>query len=107
MLALCVVTSACASVTRIIDIEQARAIVREDRREKLACKDCQSEVVRAPLGDKVVEGGAYGVRLVADMLVAKYDDGMPLERQRQRYIRYGLDIPSASMGDQIRLCCVD
>jgi len=40
------------------------------------------------------------------MLVAKYDDGMPLERQRQRYIRYGLDIPSASMGDQIRLCCV-
>ena len=88
-------------VTRIIDIEPARAIVREDRREKLACKTCQSEVVRAPIGDKVVEGGAYGAQLVADMVVSKYDDGLPLERQRQRYGRLGLDIPSASMGDQI------
>ena len=75
--------------------------MREDRREKLACKTCQSEVVRAPLGDKVVEGGAYGAQLVADMVVSKYDDGLPLERQRQRYGRLGLDLPSASMGDQI------
>jgi transposase len=88
-------------VTPVIDIIPAQAIVRQDRREKLACKTCESEIVRAPLGDKVVDGGAYGSRLVADMVVSKYDDGLPLERQRQRYARLGLDLPSATMGDQI------
>jgi transposase len=87
--------------TRIIDIIPAQVIVREDRREKLACKNCEAEVVRAPLGDKVVEGGAYGSRLVADLVVGKYDDGLPLERQRQRYARHGLELPGATMGDQI------
>lgn len=87
--------------TRIIDIEPARVIVREDSREKLACKNCESEIVRAPIGDKVVDGGAYGSRLVADMVVSKYDDGLPLERQRQRYERLGLSMPSSTMGDQI------
>jgi len=31
-------------------------IVRVDRREKLACADCEAAIVRAPVGDKVVEG---------------------------------------------------
>jgi transposase len=87
--------------TDVIDIIPAKAIRRRDRREKLACKTCESEIERAPLGDKVVEGGAYGSTLVADMVVSKYDDGMPLERQRQRYERIGLPLPSATMGDQI------
>ena len=88
-------------ITRVIDLEPARIIVREDSREKLKCDSCTGEIVRAPLGDKVIEGGSYGSRLVADLVKAKYDDGLPLERQRQRLLCYGLDMPSASMGDQI------
>lgn len=88
-------------ITEIIDIEPARAIIRRDMREKLGCKSCDGQIVRAPLGDKVVEGGLYGSRLVADMVVSKYSDGLPLERQRERYARLGLDMPSATMGDQI------
>jgi len=88
-------------VTRVIDIEPARIIVREDSREKLSCQTCTGEIVRAPLGDKVIEGGSYGARLVADLVEGKYDHGMPLERQHDRYLRYGFDMPRASMGDQI------
>jgi transposase len=87
--------------TDIIDIEPARVIVRRDQREKLACSNCEAEIVRAPVGDKVVAGGIYGSRLVGDLVVSKYDDGLPLERQRQRYLRLGLDMPSSSIGDQI------
>lgn len=87
--------------TRIIDIEPARVIVREDKREKLACKNCEAEIVRAPVGDKVVVGGGYGSRLVADLVVGKFDDGLPLERQRQRYGRLGFSMPSSTIGDQI------
>jgi len=43
--------------TEIIDLIPAQVIVRVDLREKLACADCEAEVVRAPLGDKVVAGG--------------------------------------------------
>jgi transposase len=86
--------------TQVLDIVPAKAIIRNDRREKLACEE-HGEVTTAPLGDKVIPGGAYGSMLVADMFVSKYNDGLPLSRLRQRYERLGLDLPSSSMCDQI------
>jgi transposase len=87
--------------TEVIDLIPAQVIVRLDQREVLGCDGCDGEMVRAPLGDKVVEGGAYGSRLVADLVVGKYRDGLPLHRQGQILGRLGLDIPSSSMADQI------
>ena len=88
--------------TEVIDLIPAQVIVRVDQREKLACEDCEAEVVRAPTGDKVVAGGKYGDALVIDMLVSKYGDGTPLHRQRERYHRLGFDIPVATLVDQVR-----
>ncbi|MBK8936148.1 MAG: transposase [Polyangiaceae bacterium] len=48
---------------------------------------------QAPLGGKVVAGGAYGSRLVADLVVNKYWYGLPLNRQREMLTRLGLDMP--------------
>lgn len=87
--------------TEIIDLIPAEVIVRRDIREVLGCDACDANLVRAPLGDKVVAGGIYGSSLVADMVVGKYDDGLPLHRQGTRYERLGLSIPSSSMSDQI------
>lgn len=89
--------------THVLDIEPARAIIRDDRREKLGCEnvDCDGSMTTAPLGDKVVEGGAYGSNLVADMVVGKWVDGMPTNRLHERYERIGLDIPTSTMGDQM------
>jgi len=87
--------------TEVIDLIPAEVIVRLDQREVLGCDDCDAEMVRAPLGDKVVEGGAYGSRLVADLVVGKYRDGLPLHRQGQILGRLGLGMPSSSMADQI------
>lgn len=53
----------------------AEFIVRIDRREVLACEVCDAEMVRAPMGDKVVSGGVYGSQLVAEWVVGKYWDG--------------------------------
>jgi transposase len=87
--------------TEVIDLIPAEVIVRRDTREVLACPQCEAEVVRAPMGDKVVSGGAYGSRLVAEILVGKYRDGMPLNRLGRVFERLGLSIPSSSMADQI------
>lgn len=88
-------------VTEVIDLIPAEVIVRLDRREVLACDTCDAEMVRAPLGDKVIEAGAYGSRLVADLVVGKYRDGLPLFRQGQVLERLGLSRPSSSLSDQI------
>jgi len=87
--------------TEVIDLEPAKVIVRVDIREVLACGECDGEMVRAPMGDKVIAGGAYGSRLVAELLVDKYRDGLPLHREAQRLERLGLSMPSSSMADQI------
>jgi transposase len=87
--------------TEVIELIPAEVIVRHDRREVLLCEPCEGELERAPLGDKVISGGIYGSSLVSTLLVRKYDHGMTLHRQREELQRLGLDMPSASMSDQI------
>jgi transposase len=89
-------------VTEVIELVPAKVIVREDKREKLACEACDGELIRAPKIDKVVDGGKYGDALEADILVSKYADGLPLHRQKERYARLGLDMPVSTLVDQVK-----
>jgi len=88
-------------VSEVIDLVPAEVIVRLDQREKLACLDCEAEVVRAPLGDKVVPGGRMGTTLVGQVLVDKYWDGLPLHRQKQRFERLGIKLAVSTIADQV------
>ena len=85
----------------IADLEPAQVIVRVERREKLACERCEVALRRAPVGDRVVAGGRFGSRLVGQLLVDKYDDGLPLHRQKERLARLGLPIAISTLADQI------
>lgn len=88
-------------VTEVIDLIPARVIVRRDMREKLACETCEDELARAPCGDKVVPGGRLGSTLVAQLLVDKYRDGLPLHRQKQRFERMGISLAVSTLADQV------
>jgi len=89
-------------VTEVLELVPAELVVRLDKREKLACRECEGEVCRAPLGDKVVEKGRLGTKLVSCLLVEKYHDGMPLHRQVQRFRRLGVDLAVSTLVDQVR-----
>lgn len=89
-------------VTEIIEYKPAEVFVRRDLREKLACPPCDGELVRAPVGDKIVDGGKFGLRFVAMLLVNKYVDGLPLHRQREILQRLGLDLSVSTLADQIK-----
>lgn len=89
-------------ITEVIELIPAEVVVRRDLREKLACKECDAEIVRAPSGDKVVASGKIGLGLAATLLVEKYVDGLPLHRQRERLARLGLDIAVSTLADQIK-----
>ena len=88
-------------VTEVIELIPAEVVVRVDRREKLACKPCEGELVRAPQGDKVVSAGKLGSTLVGQLIIDKYDDGLPLYRQKQRFERAGLLLPMSTLADQV------
>ena len=87
--------------TEVIELIPAEVVVRVDRREKLACASCEGEIARAPVGDKVVAAGRLGTRLVSTLLVDKYDDGLPLNRTKQRLERMGLALPISTLADQV------
>jgi transposase len=91
-------------VTEVVELIPAELIVRRDMREKLACTECESHVVRGPVGDKVVASGRIGVTLASELMIAKYDEGMPLHRQKQRFERLGLSLPVSTLADQIKWC---
>jgi transposase len=88
-------------VTEVIELIPAEVVVRVDKVEKLVCRPCDGELVRAPSGDKVVVGGKLGPGLVAELLVDKYDDGLPLHRQKRRFERMGLVLPVSTLADQV------
>ena len=87
--------------TEVLDLIPAEAVVRVDQREKLACLKCEGELVRAPMGDKVVPAGRMGTRAVAELLVDKYLDGLPLNRQKQRWERRGVSLSISTLADQV------
>jgi transposase len=93
--------SVAPEITEVIELIPAEVIVRVDKREKLVCPICEGQLARAPMGDKVVKGGAYGSMLVAQLLVGKYSDSLPLYRQAEQLERLGLKMSRSTMGDQI------
>lgn len=88
-------------ITEVLELKPAEVYVRRDLREKLACAACQGELARGPMGDKVVSCGRFGVQFVAELLVHKYVDGLPLHRQRQIFERLGISLPVSTLADQV------
>ena len=88
-------------MTEVIELIPAEVVVRVDKKEKLVCRPCDGELVRAPSGDTVVVGGKLGPGLVAELLVDKYDDGLPLHREKRRFARLGLDLAVSTLADQV------
>lgn len=84
-------------VRKMLDFEPARFVLHEHHDEKVACKKCQAGVVSAKGPAKVIEGGIPGAGLLAEIIVNKYRDALPLYRQIQRFGRLGLDFAHSTI----------
>ena len=69
------------------------------RRPKYACRTCEDVVLQAPAPARLIEGGLPTEATVAQVLVSKYADHLPLARQRTIYLREGVDLPVSTMVD--------
>lgn len=79
----------------------ARFFVRQTVRVKYACPSCQDQIVRPDLPEKLFDRGLAGADVVAQVLVSKYADHLPLHRQEMIYRREGVHLDKATMCDWV------
>ena len=80
-----------------LDIIPARYQVIVTRRPKYGCRACSDAVVQAPAPARLIEGGLPTERLVANVLVGKYADHVPLYRQVQGLARQGIAVERSTL----------
>src|SRR3954466_11081467 len=88
-------------VSERLDIVPAKVRVLVIRRPKYACRSCEEVVVQAPAPARLIEGGLPTDALVAQVLVSKYADHLPLYRQAQIYARQGISLDPSTPADWV------
>src|SRR5438105_2199876 len=80
-----------------LDIVPAQFRVLVVRRPKYACRACENMVVQAPASARLIEGGLPTETTVAQVLVSKYADYLPLYRQAQIYARQCITLDRSTL----------
>src|SRR6476620_9749841 len=84
-----------------LDMVPAQFRVLVTRRPKYACRTCEDGVVQAPAPARLIEGGLPTEATVAQVLVSKYADHLPLYRQAQIYARQGVNLDRSTLADWV------
>src|SRR3981189_3347099 len=84
-----------------LDMVPAQFRVLLTPRPKYACRTCEDGVMQAPAPARLIEGGLPTEATVAQVLVSKYADHLPLYRQAQIYARQGIELDRSTLADWV------
>jgi transposase len=82
----------------------ASMVVIEHVRPKYACKACEGNVVIGDRFPEPIEKGLPGPGLLAQVIVSKYVDHLPLHRQEGIFRRHGVELPRSTTCDWMAVC---
>lgn len=85
-------------VSEILEFVAAKLKIVETVRLKKSCRRCE-KVVQSAAPTRPIPRGMAGPCLLAHILVAKFDDHLPLYRQGEIFARLGADIPRSTLID--------
>ncbi|ALN74151.1 IS66 family transposase [Aureimonas sp. AU20] len=88
-------------VAERLDIVPAQFRVLVTRRPRYGCRACEGVVVQAPAPARLIEGGMPTEATVAQVLVSKFADHLPLYRQAQIYARQGVHLDRSTLADWV------
>src|SRR4051812_35276922 len=91
-------------VTEELDYEPGRLFVNCYVRPKYVSKDKEGILI-APVADRPLPKAIAGAGLLAQTIIDKYVDHLPLYRQQQRFTREGMNIPYATLTDWVHNTC--
>ena len=85
-------------VSEILDFIAARLKITRTTRLAKSCRDCET-IVQPPAPSRPIPKGLAGPGLLAYILVAKFDDHLPLYRQGEIFARHGIKVPRSTLID--------
>jgi transposase len=88
--------------SRVLEYVPAKLEVHIHVRPKYACRYCQDGVVSPPPPARPIARGIAGPGLIAQIIVAKFADHLPLYRQEDFFTRHGLHIPRSTLCDWVQ-----
>jgi transposase len=90
-------------VTETLDVVPRQWFVTEHVREKLSCRACE-KITQPPAPFHAIARGFAGPSLLAMILVDKYANHQPLNRQSEQFAREGIDLSLSTMADHVGAC---
>jgi transposase len=93
-----------ADVSRQYDYRPAEVFVIEHQRVKYACPCCAGAVAVAAKPAQPIAKGWPGPGLLAQIIMDKYQDHLPLHRSEQRFARLGVSLPRSTLCDWMAAC---
>jgi transposase len=91
--------------SEMLDLVPAQLRVKVVRRPRYACRACEEAVVQAPAPERPITGGMATEALLAQVLVSKYADHLPLYRQAQIFARQGIELGRSTLCDWVGRAC--
>ena len=91
-------------ITEVLDYIPGELYVKQYRRPKYVqpLSDVNSTVITASLPDRIMEKCMAGEGLLAHIIVAKYVDHMPLDRQMKQFARAGVEVAQSTINDWVK-----
>ncbi len=90
-------------VTETLDVVPRQLFVTEHVREKFSCRSCE-KIAQPPAPFHAIARGFAGPSLLAMILVDKYADHQPLNRQSEQLAREGVELSVSTMADHVGAC---
>lgn len=90
-------------VTETLEAIPRRWKVVQTVRERFACRACEA-VTQPPAPFHATPRGLFGPSLLAMVMFEKFGTHQPLNRQRDRYAREGVEISLSTLADQVGAC---
>src|SRR4051812_7425842 len=91
--------------SEMLDIVPAQLRVKVIRRPRYGCRACEGAVVQAPAPERPIPGGMATEALLAQVLVSKYADFLPLYRQAEIFARQGIELDRSTLADWVGRSC--
>ncbi len=88
--------------TKILDYVPPKLEVHVHVRPKYACRWCKDGVVSPPPPERPIARGIAGPGLIAQIVVSKFGDHLPLYRQEDIFTRHGLHIARSTQCDWVK-----
>ena len=90
-------------VTKTLDVVPRQMFVTEHVREKFSCRSCE-KISQPPAPFHAIPRGFAGPSLLAMILVDKYANHQPLNRQSEQFAREGVELSVSTMADHVGAC---